>query len=151
MITKSGIYYFFDNNEKLLYIGKAQNFRERMRMHLKEHDEYSEYYKSVENVNKEVFEKMSEAEFQRISWDESLLGGTKQHIDQVLNLVRRIEFEEHPSQNLSLVEKELIERCKPPFNKESNSDEYRALKERFWKIRNLLVKETQRRHPEYGL
>lgn len=151
MPTKSGIYYFYDENDVLLYIGKAENFRERMRKHMNEHEEYADYFKIIENLNEDTIAKLSDKDFDRYSWAESLYGGSKQAIDQELHQVKRIGFEEDSSESLRQKEKELILKFKPPFNKESDSEEYQFIQGRFWQIRNLFVHETRRRHSEYGL
>jgi len=132
-ITKnSGIYFFYDINDKLLYIGKAKKLKYRIGghqdcyNHVREGVFYGKIIKtkgssSPDEWPKALQEAISDFEIRKMSFLNPVI------IDLIFNRVKRIEIEEMPPEFINEKEKELIQNLKPPFNSETACDEYYKL------------------------
>jgi len=130
----SGLYYFYDQNDKLLYIGKAKNLHSRIFGHHNCYDFHREgmFFRKI-LISKGLLAKVRE------EWPKDLadsfsdfelrgLSKIKPHvIDYVFNKIKRIEVEEMPHELTKSKEKEMILKLKPLLNHETNSEEYNRL------------------------
>jgi len=132
----SGLYYFYDQNNKLLYIGKAENLKLRMSMHSNAYWMHKEglFFRKIllskgllakvrEEWPKDLADSVSDFEFRGLSKTKPLV------IDYVFNKIKRIEVEEIPSELTKAKERENIQKFKPLLNYETNSEEYNRLNE----------------------
>lgn len=132
----SGLYYFYDENDRLLYIGKAKNLHSRISEHRKNYDFHREgmFFRKIiiskglsGNDQKEWPEELHE------TWvDFEVRGLSKASptvIDYIINKIKRIEIEEMSHEFTKSKEKEMILKLKPPFNHQTASDEYYRLSE----------------------
>ncbi len=138
MPTTSGLYYFYDKNNELLYIGKAKSLRARTLMHQRANLQHREgmflrkitlskklsLWKRVE-WPKELDISWREFEFKSMSRIEALV------IDYIFKKIIRIETEEIPKELIKSKEKEMIQKFKPPFNYETACEEYFRLRDEF--------------------
>ena len=119
----SGLYYFYDENDNLLYVGKAKILRSRIGTHRYHNDKLNEvrYYRKMGLTKTEDQKKILERNFHSIIWqrgDEPLV------IDFIFHRTKRIEIKEMSYELIKSKEKEEILRLKPPFNHETESEEY---------------------------
>ena len=124
----SGIYFFYDGNDKLLYVGKAKLLRTRIDQHKYLNDRLREkrYYRIMGISRTKDERAILEKNFNKAQekWRE---GETALVIDNIFHRVKRIEIEEMPHEFTKEKEKELIQKLKPPFNFETACDEYYAI------------------------
>jgi len=130
----SGLYYVYDKNDNLLYIGKAVSLYSRINMHHSiylQHKERmffrkiarSKGWKSKEEADEKFRESTDELDFKAMSWV------TPSVIDFVFEKIKRIEIEEMPEELIKSKEKEMILKFEPPLNYETRSEEYDRLRE----------------------
>ncbi len=134
MPTTSGLYYFYDENDTLLYIGKAKSIRARTLMHQRANLQHREgmflrkitISKGLSLMNREEWPKELD-----ITWKEFELAGMSRVkplvIDYIFNKVKRIDIEEMQYDLTKDKEKEMIQKFSPPFNSQTASDEYYRL------------------------
>ena len=122
----SGLYYFYDTDNNLLYIGKAKKLKSRILDHkylnnrAREAKFYSKFLKM--NLSPESRKKLDEAikdfEFRGMSTINPVA------IDFVFQRITRIDIEEMPHEFTEEREMEMIWKLKPLFNSETACDEY---------------------------
>ena len=126
----SGLYYFYDENDNILYIGKANNLHSRTLAHYHNHSLYREmgfFVKIIESKGFSIKEKEKLPKELLDIWDnftERDFSSNTLVIDSKFNKVKRIEIEEMPKELTESKEKEMIQKFQPPFNYETASDEY---------------------------
>ncbi len=129
IIKNSGIYYFYDGNDNLLYIGKSKRLKYRIDghqdcyHHVRESVFYGKMIKSKGYASREEWpeslqEAINDFELRKDSYIPPVV------IDLIFDRVKRIEIEEMPSELIKEKEKELIQKLKPPFNSQTACDEY---------------------------
>ena len=132
----SGLYYFYDKDDKIMYVGKAKNLHSRTFLHLKSYHFHREGRflgkiidsKDLLLVDEEDWPKElwhSWRRFQIKSWSQI----RPRVIDYIFQKVKRIEIEEIPHELTKSKESEMIKKLKPPFNHETASKEYYRLLE----------------------
>jgi len=124
---KSGIYYFFDKANKLMYVGKAQNLYWRTDKHIKDFRKYEdikedlEFFYSKYSIQEIIkIEGLQKTNFDLVSV--SYKSGIV--IDKILDRVKKIKVEELKEEEVKQKEKELIQSLKPPFNSQTACEEY---------------------------
>lgn len=132
----SGLYYFYDKDDKIMYVGKARNLHSRTFLHLSCYHFFKEgrflgkiidskdlLLEDEEDWPKELWHAWRR--FQIRSWSRipALV------IDFIFQKVKRIEVEEMPHELTKSKEAEMIKKLKPPFNHETASEEYYRLLE----------------------
>jgi len=132
----SGLYYFYDKDDKLLYIGRAKNLRGRTSEHHYYHLLHREgmFFRKI-LLSKGLLDK-DENEWPKEltkSWSNfqiRILGKFKPIvIDYIFDKVKRIEIEEMPHELTQSKEEEKIIKLKPPFNHQTATEEYYRLSE----------------------
>ena len=132
----SGLYYFYDENENILYIGKSNTLHSRIFSHYHNHSLYREMgffvkilnskglsIKDKEKLPRELLDIWDDFKDREFSNPKTLV------IDLTFNKVKRIEIEEMPKELTESKEKEMIQKYEPPFNSETASDEYYEIQE----------------------
>jgi len=127
----SGLYYFYDENDDILYIGKANVLRSRVLAHYHNHSLYREMgffvkilnskglsIKDKEKLPRELLDIWDNFKDREFSNPKMIV------IDFNLNRVKRIDIEEMPKELTESKEKEMIQKFQPPFNYETATDEY---------------------------
>jgi len=127
----SGLYYFYDGNDDILYIGKASVLRSRVLSHYHNHSLYREIeffvkilnskglsIRNKEKLPKELSDIWYNFKVRQFSSPKMLV------IDFILNRVKRIDIEVMSSELTELKEKEMIQKYEPPFNFETACAEY---------------------------
>ena len=127
--STSGIYYFYDKDENLLYIGKAKKLKFRVRDHKKCNNRAREggFLSKMwnENLPKESKEKLTEAiEDFRFRCLGTLSPVT---VDFVFHRTTRIEIEEMSYDLTKEYEEKMIFELKPLFNSQTACEEYYEL------------------------
>ena len=129
----SGLYYFYNGDNKLQYIGKAKNLNQRVIAHQKLNVLHHEGLNLKKQMPKGY-------EYDKDRWEDDLLKKWKEFefkmmnkqmlvIDFVFHKITRIIIEEIPYDLIKSKEKEMIQKLEPPLNSEIASDEYERLKE----------------------
>ena len=125
----SGVYYFYDKDDNLLYIGKAKNLKSRISNHkdcnerAREGAFYSQLRKA--DLSPEGREKLEKA---IRMFEFSCMGTTYPvRIDFVFHRTTKIEIEEMPHELTDGREEEMIYKLNPAFNSETACDEYYEL------------------------
>ena len=126
----SGIYYFYDEHDDILYIGKADSLYKRTLEHYHNHSLYREigFFVKIlnskglsiedENLPKELSDIWYNFKVRELSKPKMIV------IEFILNRVKRIEIEEMPKELTESKEKEMIQKYEPPFNFETACAEY---------------------------
>ena len=124
---KSGIYFFFDKDNQLMYVGKAQDLYWRIDKHIKDFRKYEDAKEALEFF----YAKYSIQEIIKFEGEQktnyelfSLLYKSGTIIDKILDRVKKIEVEEYRKEKNEQKEKELIQSLKPPFNSQTACKEY---------------------------
>ena len=131
----SGLYYFYDENDNVLYIGKANNLHSRTLAHYHNHSLYREMEFFIKILNSKGLSIKNKEKLPRELldiWDNFKEKESKHSIlviDSKFNKVKRIEVEEISSELTESKEKEMIQKYEPPFNSETASDEYYEIQE----------------------
>jgi hypothetical protein len=126
----SGLYYFYDENDDILYIGKANNLHSRTLAHYHNHSVYREmgfFVKIIELKGFSIKEKEKLPKELLDIWDNFIerdFSSSTLVIDSKFNKVKRIEIEEMSKELTESKEKEMIQKYKPPLNFETATDEY---------------------------
>jgi len=132
----SGLYFFYDFNHRLLYVGRAKNLKSRIRMHEVASDVHRELrfyrrivsskgYSSEKDFPELLRDAMRDFEFRAMS---KLDYGV---IDMIWEKIATIEIEEMPFALAKQKEKEKIQELLPPFNFQTASDEYFQVSEKW--------------------
>jgi len=130
----SGIYYFYGENDNVLYIGKANILHSRIFAHFHEHSLFRQigfFVKMIESKGFSVKDKENLPKELLNIWDdlcEKDWSSSPIVIDWVFDKVKRIEIEEMPKELTKEKEKKLILKFQPIYNSESNSIEYNEIK-----------------------
>jgi len=111
----SGIYYFFDEDKRLLYVGRSRDIKKRFLQHINE----AEKRETLED--KEFIDKIKSTKLYEML---RMFAFTIIPIDYNLDKVKFFEIKLVKPSKLKWLEKEKIKKLKPPYNKESNSDEF---------------------------
>jgi len=115
---KSGIYFFFDKHNQLMYVGRALDLYWRIDKHIKDFRTYEDTKKALEFFySKYSLQKIIKFEGeQKINYELfSLTYKSGIIIDKILDRVKKIEVEEYRKEENKQKEKELIQSLKPPF------------------------------------
>jgi len=126
----SGLYYFYDENDDILYIGKADNLHSRTLAHFHNHSLYREMGFFIKILNSKGFSIMEMEKMPKELldiWDNFRERESKHSIlviDSKFNKVKRIEIEEMPKESTESKENEMIQKYEPPLNFETATDEY---------------------------
>ena len=124
--STSGIYYFYDKDDNLLYIGKAKKLKFRIRSHrdcndlAREGAFYSKFSRvdlSAESSQK-LENAMRQFQFRCMGTINPVV------IDFIFHRTIRIEIEEMPHELTDELEIRMIEKLQPLFNHETACDEY---------------------------
>jgi len=130
----SGIYYFYDENDNSLYIGKANILHSRIFAHFHEHSLFRQmgfFVKMIESKGFSIKDKENLPKELLNIWDdlcEKCWSSSPIVIDWVFDKVKRIEIEEMPKELTESKENELIYEFQPTYNSETHSEEYYKLK-----------------------
>lgn len=130
----SGLYYFYDKNDKLLYVGKAKNLHSRIFGHRNSYLFHREgmFFRKI-LISKGLLTKNQEEWPEELheSWlDFELRGLSKISpivIDYIFHKIKRIEIEDVSDELTKSKEKEMILKLKPPFNHQTASYDYYKL------------------------
>jgi len=146
---KSGIYYFFDKDNQLLYVGKAQNLYWRTDKHIKDFRKYEDVKEALEFFySKYSIQDIIKFEGeQKINYD--LISASYKSgniIDKILDRVKKIEVEELKEEEVEQKEKELIQSLKPPFNSQTACEEYYKIGKDFVVFERELLKSWELNH-----
>jgi len=127
----SGLYYFFDEEDKIIYIGRASNLHSRVFMHYHNHSLYREigfFVKMLELKGLSIKEKENLPKDLLDIWynfeEREFAHSTMLVIDFNYDKVKRIEIEEVPKELKNSKEKEMILKFEPIYNSETGSEEY---------------------------
>ena len=132
----SGIYYFYNENENIIYIGKGDILHSRVLAHFKNHSLVKEIEFFVMRIERERFSIQEEEKLPKelLNIWKRLIERERSSkvlvIDEVLDKVAKIEIEEMSKELTEDRENELIKKFQPIYNKESNSMEYSEIKYR---------------------
>ena len=124
---KSGVYYFFDEADQLMYVGKAQNLYWRIDKHIKDFRKYEDVKKDLEFFySRYSLQEIIKIEgVQKTKYDLiNALYRSGTVIDKILDRVKKIKVEELKEEEVEQKEKELIQSLKPPFNSQTACEEY---------------------------
>lgn len=134
MPTTSGLYYFYDEDGVLLYIGKAKSIRARTLMHQRANLRHREGMFLRKITISKGFGLMNREEWPKeldMAWKEFELSGMSRVnpivIDYIFNKVKRIDIEEMQRELTKSKEEEMIQKYSPPFNSQTASEEYYRL------------------------
>ena len=127
-ITKnSGLYYLYDQNDVLLYIGKSDRLIQRIRSHRNLNDYFRgmRYYRKMGEGRTELECAILEKSFKRFVrsarfW--SLMNPIV--IDYIFHRVKKIKIRELSKEHTESEEKRIILELKPLYNHETACDEY---------------------------
>ena len=140
---KSGIYYFFDKDNQLLYIGKAVDLHFRLIEHVdsyRNHEEgkkilsYVFYKYSIPEILKFDTAQRTRYDVANAMYKEGIV------IDKILNRVKKVKIEEYQKEENKQKEKELIQSLKPPFNSQTACEEYSKIGKDFDVFERELLK-----------
>jgi len=129
----SGIYYFYDENNVIIYIGKANNLYSRTLAHFTNHSIDRQMRFFVKMIESKGFSIMEEEKLPKELldiWKRLKERGNSSNalvVDLVFDKVKKITIEEMPKEETESKEKELIDEFQPIYNSESNSEEYYKL------------------------
>jgi len=127
----SGLYYFYDKSDNILYIGKAKILHSRILDHhflYLLHREGMFFRKIIISKgwlgkDRKEWDKKCKESFEDFLFNAES-SKTPLVIDLIFGKVKRVEIEEMSHELTKSKEKELILKLKPPFNRETASDEY---------------------------
>jgi len=125
-ITKtSGLYYFYDHNDVLLYVGKSDLLKYRILVHRHFNDCLGgkRYYRKMGEGRTEEERAILEKSFKRfVRRYRGMLHPIV--IDYIFHRVKKIRTEELPKEYTELEEMRMIQELKPLSNHETACDEY---------------------------
>jgi len=127
-ITKtSGLYYLYDQNDVLLYVGKSDSIIYRIRDHrnLNEFFRGSRYYRKMGEGRTEEERTILEKSYKRFV--SSARFWSMAHpivIDYIFHRVKKIKIQELPKERTKSEEKRIILELKPLYNHETACEEY---------------------------
>ncbi len=123
----SGLYYFYDKDDKIMYVGISNNLQRRMNQHYTMNSlnrQYGFHYSSLySGLLPTEAKKVIRKWIKNMDWW-SISSQRIQNIDVKFHTVEKIEIEEMPHELTKLKEDEMIKKLKPPFNHETASEEY---------------------------
>ena len=125
----SGVYYFYDKDDNIYYVGKAKILRSRVWDHRNNNDRVREakFFRNMLQINllpeskQKLEEAIKEFEFRGMSMINPIA------VDWVFDKVTRIDIEEMPHELTDGREIDMILELKPLYNSETGSDEYYEL------------------------
>lgn len=128
----SGLYYFYNADNELLYIGRAKSLNQRILAHHKLNVLHQEGLNLRNKMPKGL-------EHDTSKWDADLVKEWRDFefklmnkeilvIDYIFHKITKIEIQEMPHDLAISKEKEMIEKFEPQLNSETTSDEYERLK-----------------------
>lgn len=127
-ITKtSGLYYLYDQNDVLLYVGKSDSliYRIREHRHLNDFLRGTRYYRKMGEGRTEEERVILEKSFKRFVRSpryRSMVNPIV--IDYIFHRVKKIKIQELPKESTKSEEKRIILELKPLYNHETACDEY---------------------------
>jgi len=130
----SGIYYFYDEDDIVIYVGKASSLYARALAHFKNHSIDREIGFFIKNISSKGYSIHEEEKLPKELLDnwkrlkERGNSSTALVIDVVFDKVKRIEIEEMPEELTKSKEKEMIEKFQPIYNAETNSLDYNDIR-----------------------
>ncbi len=140
---KSGIYYYFDKENQLLYVGKAANLHFRTIEHIKN---FRDHEKGKKMLN-DLYSKRSLSDIvkfdshQRSMYDlVNCLYQSGNVIDKILDRVKTIKVEEFQKEVLKQREDQLIQTMRPLFNSQTACEEYYNIGKDFHNFERELLK-----------
>jgi len=126
----SGVYFFYNYDNELLYVGRAKNFRNRINQHCTMNSVKRKYDFNFASLYSEFVPKEAKIVIEKCiktmncwSYSQQPL----QSIDAVFHTVNVIKFQPMSHEISKIEEKELIAKLKPTYNFESNSTEYYSI------------------------
>lgn len=132
----SGLYYFYDKDDKIMYVGKARNLHSRTFLHLSSYHLHREGMFFGKIIDSKDLILVDEEDWPKELWHSWRRFGIKtmsrirpRVIDYIFQKVKRVETEEMPHELTKSKEAEMIKKLKPPFNHETASKEYYRLLE----------------------
>jgi len=127
-ITKtSGLYYLYDQNNVLLYVGKSDGliYRIREHRHLNDYFRGIRYYRKMGEGRTEEERSILEKSFKRFVGKTMFLSMMNPIvIDYIFHRVKKIKIQELPKESTKSEEKRIILELKPLYNHETACDEY---------------------------
>ena len=126
----SGLYYFYDGDENLLYIGKAINLINRVKQHRYCNDflRRIKYYQTIKMSKTYERNVILERKLKQALYHLKYTMENPLVIDEIFHRTKRIEIQEIPVEFIKSGEKEMILKCKPLFNYETACDEYYSIR-----------------------
>lgn len=134
----SGLYYFYAENDEILYIGKAKNLKSRINSHQIANELHRQgvYLRKI-TLSKgfQPFKQDELPEELRDAWNEFFFKGMGKTppivIDYIFHKIKKIEVIEMSHSLTKDKEKEMIEKIQPPFNSQTASKDYYRIQEEF--------------------
>ncbi len=133
----SGVYYFFNAKNEILYVGKAANLKSRIISHLKANEFHREglflarmtrkikHERKQDDLPEELQFAWNDFEFRSMSQIQPIV------IDYIFHNIAKIGYEEIPKELTESKEKKEIEKYHPSFNSQTASEEYYEVQENF--------------------
>ena len=150
--AEPGIYFLYNKQGLVLYIGKANNLRARLAKHDADHDDvrswisfFDEHFERLNMRIRKAVQRADVTSFETISrtiaWPLAIIE-SKQAIDCCYDTVDSIKSDRCSSEELDLEEIEQIRSLKPPFNYHYNdevaeSDRWRYFPAKYLKFKGL--------------
>lgn len=128
--NSSGLYFCYDKDDNLLYIGKAKLLKNRIKEHRENNllDREGRFYLKIQEskgyTSRNEWPKVLDDAFRDFESRYLFHLQSPLVIDRIFHRVNRIEIEEMPHELTKEREKNLIKDLKPPFNSQTTSDEY---------------------------
>lgn len=141
----SGLYYFFEN-DRLLYVGKAK----RLKWRIREHQKINEYTNQfINHLKTEIFPLLENNDIQRLLKQRKkidfciMMSSGQQRIDLAFHRVTKIEIEEMEHRLTKNAETERIQELRPSLNHEicGHDEEVDEIIDKCDKIGRILLKE----------
>lgn len=151
--NKTGIYYFYDKDDHVLYIGKAVNIRNRIRNHLRNFQIMSKFKKGIELCDLFI-EKYNQGNYDNSLYEEiidfevelrySLAFHFKPvNIDYVFDIVDHVGIIEMVKEKIKEFEEMEISRLSPPYNFQSMNVLYNEAEEKYWEFSTYFGKKFE--------
>ncbi len=133
----SGLYFFYDENDNLLYLGKSKKLKSRIIEHRRNNlmDREGKFYLRIQRnkgyTNPDEWHEDLKTAFKDFRMRYLFHNQSPLVIDAIFHRVKKIVIEEMPHEMTKQKEKELIETLKPTFNSQTASDEYYSILNEF--------------------
>jgi predicted GIY-YIG superfamily endonuclease len=129
--TEPGIYLFCDKDNRVLYVGRSDNLRARLRQHKTNHERVAPWIQffdeQFEKLNMRITEAFKRTDsnlfdeiFGIVGWPLALIDSTLP-IDCAYDSVGSVNIDRCPNEELDRKESSYVSRLKPPFNYQHNS------------------------------